>query len=265
MRARDVLVSVAVLACVPALAQEPEAEQPAATPPPGVTLTGRWRLDPDQSDDPGQKVREAREGVRTEDTGPRDPTGPGGVGTPTGPGGVGTPREPVGIRVPRDPGEPGIRRDPAGADPPTGPGVDVMTPGVTGSGVSGDPFGRGSSGSGRSQPRAAFAYVLDLPETLTIAQRPALILIQENDDEGRVRGLHPDGARHQVTGTRSATRTHWEKGRLHVETWREDGVDVDEVFAIAPDRSRLTVTVTVVEGATSLVLERVFLPDESED
>jgi hypothetical protein len=137
-----------------------------------------------------------------------------------------------------------------------------MTPGVTGVGGSDDPFRTGSSGSGRSDPRAAYGFVLDLPEALTIAQRPSLILIQENDDESRVRGLHPDGARRQAPGGKSATRTRWEKGRLHVETWRGDGVDVDEVFELAPDPRQLTVTIHVTEGGVGMTLERVFVPAE---
>jgi hypothetical protein len=131
---------------------------------------------------------------------------------------------------------------------------------MTGAGGSDDPFRTGSSGSGRSDARAAYEYVLDLPEALTIAQRSSLILIQEDDDESRVRGLHPDGTRRQAPGGQSATEARWEKGRLHVETWRTDGVDVDEVFALAPDGELLTVTVHVTEAGTSMTLERVFVP-----
>jgi len=233
-RALAVVVSLVVLVAPAAFAQESEGVAPVSGPPPGLSLTGRWRLDPDRSDDPGQKVKEAMAGVRTDDSGP--------VHRPTSPGRRGTPRDP------RDGGA------------PTGPGVDIMTPGMTGAGGSDDPFRTGSSGSGRSDPRAAYEYVLDLPETLTIAQRSSLILIQENDNESRVRGLHPDGTRRQAPGGQSATEARWEKGRLHVETWRTDGVDVDEVFALAPDGELLTVSVHVTEGGTSMTLERVFVP-----
>jgi hypothetical protein len=236
MRPRATVASLAALALTAAftLAQTEEASGP----PPGVSLTGQWELVPGLSDDPGQKVKEAMAGTRTDDTGP--------------------------VRAPRSPGQPGMPRDPRDGVPPTGPGVDIMTPGVTGVGGSDDPFRTGSSGSGRSDPRAAYKFVLDLPETLTIAQRSTLILIQEDDDESRVRGLHPDGTRRQGPGGKSATRARWEKGRLHVETWRGDGVDVDEVFELAPDRSQLTVVVRVMEGGVSMTLERVFVPDHSE-
>jgi hypothetical protein len=139
-----------------------------------------------------------------------------------------------------------------------------MTPGVTGVGGSDDPFHRRSSGAARSASREAYAFVLDLPESLTIAQRPSLILIQEGDDESRVRGLHPDGSRRP--GPDGPTETRWEEdGSLRVKTWRDDGVDVEETFALASDESQLTVTLRVVQGGTALTLKRVFVPDESGD
>jgi hypothetical protein len=123
---------------------------------------------------------------------------------------------------------------------------------------------------GRDRPvrngrRPAYAYVLDLPKTLTIAQRPSLILIQEDDAEGRIRGLRPDGVRRRSPDGTAETRTRWEGPRLHVDTWRDDGLHVEEVFALAADGSLLTVTVSVVEAATTLTLERVFHPEHTED
>jgi hypothetical protein len=134
---------------------------------------------------------------------------------------------------------------------------------MTGTDGTGDPFGRGgASRSSRSQARAAFDHVLDLPETLTIAQRPSLILIQEDDDEGRTRALRPDGVRQPTTGGESESRTRWDRGLLHVETWHDDGVHVEEIFELAPDASLLTVSVRVDDGGSAIALERVFRPDE---
>jgi hypothetical protein len=239
MRPRAILVSLAVLASPVALAQEPEREQPLTAPLPEVNLTGYWRLDPDLSDGPDPKVRGATQGQQSD---PR-------------------PRRP-----PVVPGPGGIPWDPDGSQAPTGPGVDIMTPGMTGTGETGDPFQRrGSSGSSSSQARAASEHVRDLPETLTIAQRPSLILIQENDDEGRTRALRPDGARHRAADGESEHRTRWEKGLLHVETWHDDGVRVAEIFELAPDGTLLTVTVQVADGGSSTItLERVFRPEEPE-
>jgi hypothetical protein len=243
MGARAVVATLAASAVVLALGSAAAQTEEPSPPPPGVSLTGHWVLDPARSDDPGQVVRDAMKGVGTDDSGPVGPVDP--VGPPTSPGGSGTPR------------------DHGGGEPPAGPGVDVMTPGVTGAGGPGNPFHRRSSGAGRSIPREAYAFVLDLPEALTIAQRPSLILIQEGDDESRVRGLHPDGSRRP--GPDGPTETRWEKGgRLHVKTWRDDGVDVEETFALAPDKSQLTVTVRVVQAGATLTLQRVFVPGESE-
>ena len=239
MRPRALVVGLAVLVAPAALAQEPEGEQAFTTPPPGISLTGRWKLDPKLSDEPGNKVREAMKGLQCDRDRPHPPVYPG-------PGGV-----------PGDRGEGGV---------PSGPGIDINTPGVTGPVETGDPFERGgSSRSSRSQSRSAFEYVLDLPETLTIAQRPSLILIQENDDEGRVRALRPDGTRVRSSGGQSESQTRWEKGLLRVETWHDDGVRVEEIFELAPDRSLLTVTVRVNDGGSAISLERVFRPDGSDE
>jgi hypothetical protein len=239
MGSRAVAATLAGLTGLLGLGSAAVQTEEGSAPPAGVSLTGRWSLDPDRSDDPRLKVKEAMAGVPSDDSGP--------------------------VRRPPSPGPGGMPRDPRDDGAPAGPGVDIMTPGMTGAGVSDDPFRTGSSGSGRSDPRAAYEYVLDLPKTLTIAQRSSLILIQENDDEGRTRGLHPDGSRRQSPGGKSATRTRWEKGRLHVETWRGDGVDVDEVFEIAPDKSQLTVVVRVAQGGVGMTLERVFVPVPPEE
>jgi hypothetical protein len=165
------------------------------------------------------------------------------------------------------PGEPGIPRDPERPPGPSrvvpaGPGVDVTTPGMTAPPTD-DPFARGgSSRSSRSQARAAFDHVLDLPETLTIAQRPSLILIEEDDDEGHIRALRPDGVRRQSSDG-SEDQTRWDKGLLHVKTWHEDGVEVEEIFELAPDGTRLTVTILVDDGGSAISVERVFRPVES--
>jgi hypothetical protein len=221
-----------------ALAQAPGDAGPLTAPPQGVTLTGQWVLDPEQSDDPDEVVQNMK-GVPTDDTGP--------VGGPTGPGQAGRPR------------------DPQGREPPSGPGVDVMTPGVTGGVGGGDPLRRTPSGSKWPVPRAAYGYLLDLPQTLTIAQRPSLILIQDDDDEGRTRGLRPDGVRRRSPDGAAETRTRWEDAGLHVETWRDDGVHVDELFELGADGSLLSVTLNVAESGVTLDVERVFRRSGSDD
>ena len=231
------LTAPAVLIATAALAQEPEAEQTMTAPPPGLSLTGRWVLDAGRSDDAEREAREATKGAQTD---PR-------------------PRYP-----PIYPGQPVYPGEWERRPPPTGPGIDVTTPGMTAP-VTDDPFRRGGgsagSGSSRSQLGLPLDHLRDLPETLTIAQRPSMILIQENDDEGRTRALVPDGVRHLSADRESETLTRWEGTRLHVETWHDDGVHVEVIFEIAPDRSFLTVTVKADDGGDALSVERVFTPD----
>jgi hypothetical protein len=233
MGPRAILVGLAVLASSTALAQGSKAEPSPTTSSPVVDLTGYWRLDPDLSDGADPRGRGATRALQS-DHGPRRPPG-------------------------AHPGKGDSPWDRDEAPAPTGPGVDVMTPGMVGTGETDDPFRRGGSSRSSSSPaRSVSAYVRDLPETLAIAQRPSLILIQEDDDEGRTRALRPDGVRHRAVNGESEHRTRWDKGLLHVETWHDDGVKVEEIFELAPDGALLTVTVQVAEGGSPVVLERVF-------
>jgi hypothetical protein len=204
-----------------------------------VDLTGYWRLDPDLSDGPKPKAR----GALTSQQGERGPRYPPVV----------------------HPGQGGIPWDPDQSRTPTGPGIDITTPGMTGTVGKDDPFQPGgSSGSSSSQARAPSEYVRDLPDTLTIAQRRSLILIQENDDEARTRALRPDGARHRAADGESEHCTRWDERLLRVDTWHDDGIRIAEVFDLAPDGSLLTVTVRVADAGTAITLERVFRPAERE-
>lgn len=130
---------------------------------------------------------------------------------------------------------------PGGGESPTGPGVDVMTPG--------DPRGHGPSGAPRGRrpgtlgpdPRLGVFPEIDQPKELTIAQRPTLVLIQEGDDEDDVRGIHTDGQRRPIPGGGEVSGA-WEDGQLVVETRRDNGVRRVETFELSADGSELTVT-----------------------
>jgi hypothetical protein len=208
-------------------------------PPEGVSLTGYWKLDRDRSDDPDDKAREALEGMRT------DGHDPAGGGTPTGPGvDVTTPGDPrTTTPAPTGPRQPG-QRDPYGR-----------------------PGGRGQYpyGGGRD-PRGAVFPEIDRPKELTIAQRPSLVLIQEGDDEGSVRGVHTDGQRRQMPAGRGEIRGAWEDGQLVVETWRSDGVQTVETYELVADPRELKVTVSVMaRGMNPLTVESVYVPDTSKN
>lgn len=227
MHSRTMLTtSVVVLGACLTLATRPG--HGAEGPPAGGSLTGYWKLDRDRSDDPDQKAREAMEGLRT---GAYDP---GSAGAPTGPG----------IDV-TTPGDPRTRT-------PTGVGSGrPRTPG-------GYPYG------GRNDPRRAVFPEVDQPRELQIAQRTTLVLIQEGDDEGSVRGVHTDGTRRPMPANRGEIRGHWEKGQLVVETWRKDGLQVIETFELSSDPRELTVTVTVMApGLNPLTVTSIYEPDRS--
>lgn len=210
----------------------------AEDPPEGVSLTGYWKLDRDRSDDPDDKAREALEGMRT------DGHDPGG-GTPTGPG--------IDVTTPGDP----RTTSPA----PTGPGQ----PGQRG--PYGRPEGRGRYPyGGGKDPRAAVFPEIDRPKELAIAQRPSLILIQEGDDEGSVRGVHTDGQRRPMPAGRGDIRGAWEDGQLVVETWQSDGVQTVETYELTADPRELKVTVSVMaRGTHPLTVESVYVPDASKN
>ncbi len=97
-----------------------------------------------------------------------------------------------------------------------------------------------------------------------IAQRTSLVLIQEGDDEGSVRGVHTDGRRRPMPAGRGEIRGHWENGQLVVETWRNDGLQLVETFELASDPRELTVTVAVMApGMHPLTVTSVYEPDRS--
>jgi hypothetical protein len=121
-----------------------------------------------------------------------------------------------------------------------------------------DPFRRN-----RQAQRAAFPE-LDRPKELTIAQRSTLVLIQEGDDEGSVRGIHTDGRRRPLPGGRGEMRGQWEEGDLVVESWGNDGLQLVEIYALSPDPRELTVTVEIVApGLPPLTVRSVYLPTPS--
>ena len=225
MHSRTMLTtSVVVLVACLTLATPPG--HGAEGPPAGGSLTGYWKLDRDRSDDPDEKAREAMEGLRTGDY------DPGSAGAPTGPG--------IDVIVPGDP--------------------RTRTPTGVGSGYPRNP-GRSPYGS---DPRRAVFPEIDQPRELMIAQRTTLVLIQEGDDEGSVRGVHTDGTRRPMPANRSEIRGHWEKGQLVVETWRSNGLQTVETFELSPDPRELTVTVTVMApGLNPLTVTSIYEPDRS--
>jgi hypothetical protein len=153
-----------------------------------------------------------------------------------------------------------------GGEMPAGPGVDVMTPGDP---RVHDPFGapRGRRpGTIGPDPRSAVFAEIEQPKELTIAQRSALVLIQEGDDEDDVRGIHTDGQPRPIPGGGGTMSGAWEDGHLVVETRRDDGLRRTETFELSADGRELTVTVHLAAPhmrslTVTSVYERAEVPD----
>jgi hypothetical protein len=170
-------------------------------------LTGRWTLDPQRSDDAGDKVRKAMPGTHVTD---------------------------------RAPG----RRE------PTGSGIDVTTPGVSGVGLP-----PGSGPTRRGVPTELIQLALRSPAQITIAERNTEVLIEE--ERGRVRAIRPDGRTYDNRGAR--TRARWAGGALVVDTWPDASAKVRETYAAEPEGDRLNVTLEIVmPQILPLTVKRVY-------
>ena len=114
-------------------------------------------------------------------------------------------------------------------------------------------------------PRAAALSVLDdRPTELLIAQRTTMVLIQEGDDEGSVRGVHTDGHRRPMPAGRGEIQGRWESGALVVETWRADGLETVETFELSADPREIKVTLSLtIRGLDPITLTSVYEPDPS--
>jgi hypothetical protein len=147
-----------------------------------------------------------------------------------------------------------------GGESPAGPGVDIMTPGDPRvRNPSGVPGGR-RPGMFEPDPRRAVFSEIDQPKELTIAQRSTLVLIQEGNDEGNVRGIHMDGQRRPIPGGGGEASGNWEDGQLVVKTWRDNGVRRTETFELSADGRELTVSVSIMAPRMpSLTITSVYL------
>jgi len=217
MRMRDAVIAGTALAVALAGALLAE-EKPAGASP---DLGGRWKFNPELSDDAKAKMREAREGQ--------------GGGRGPGAGGMGGGR---------------------------GGGMGGRGGGMGGGRAGGTGGGRGPGNPGGGDATESMRAVFEAPVEMSITPTEAEIVILEKD--GRLRMLHADGKKYKIEGGNAETKTRWEAGKLVVETSNPMGGRVDETFEVAPDRSKLTVTVRV-EGSrmSGLTLKRIY--DRADD
>jgi hypothetical protein len=167
-------------------------------------FVGRWTLDKELSEDPAQKMREARpEGSRGGEGGGGYGGGHHGGGGGYGGGGYGG--------------------------------------GHRGGGGYGGGGGRGgASGSGSDASRGASRPSLRPPAEMAVTQiEPDVVVVEP---EAQIRTLHPDGHKYKSETDGTEVQARWEKGQLLVETTTPRGSKVTETWSVSPDKRRLIVT-----------------------
>jgi hypothetical protein len=190
----------------------------------GAVLSGRWRFDPDQSDDARKKVQEAAAGRH-----------PGGSGWGGGGGG---------------------HRGGGYGGGGHGGGYGGGRGGSRAGGMEGGGRGRPSGDSQESM-----RSYLDAPAELVITETEAEIAILEKD--GRLRALHPDGQMYRDdSGSEIKTRWDKDKERLIVETKRERGPKLTETFSLAGEKRQLVVNLLLDSPFLgSVKVKRVYVPE----
>jgi hypothetical protein len=93
---------------------------------------------------------------------------------------------------------------------------------------------------------------------MTITQTRSEIVVMEQD--GRLRTLHPDGKSYKAEGGAVDVTTHWDAGRLVVETRSGRGPKLSETWSLDPGSGRLSIT-TAIEapgGGSPVTIRSVY-------
>jgi hypothetical protein len=196
------------------------------------SLGGRWVLNPELSDDPRQKMREAREQNH----------GSGGGGNWGGGGGHG------------------------GGMGGHGGGMGRHGGGGGGGGYGGGGGGRGGADSGgrSDDARESFRAAMEAANELVITPTATEVVVMEKD--GRMRVFHPDGQSRKSESGESEVKARWEANpsRLVVETKSERGPRVTETYEAAADKTKMTIVMRLEGGQMGTVtLKRVYDPAEA--
>jgi len=79
------------------------------------------------------------------------------------------------------------------------------------------------------------------------------------EKDGRLRTIHADGKTYKAEGGTTETKARWDGAKLLVETSSASGGKLDETYVVAPDKSKLTVTLRASGSRMSgLTLKRVY-------
>jgi hypothetical protein len=200
----------------------PSQSADSATPPatPALpALSGRWKLNVQDSEDARAKMRQSMEG--------RDPGSSGGGYGGRGGGGGGSGR---------------------GAGGGGGYG-----------GRGGHRSGGGDSSAATStrDPQGPRALLFNPPQQLTVTQTASEIAILDQD--GLMRALHPDGKSYKSDTGEDEVKTRWESDHLVVQTKAKSGTKLTETFGLDSEKRRMTVVLNVEGGSRpALSVRRVY-------
>ena len=184
-------------------------------------LVGRWKLNPELSEDPREKMRQARgDGGRPEGGGSGGGRGGGGRGG-GGWGGGG---------------------------------------GGRGHGGGGGGYGGHGSQGGQSGPRTegdghARSMLFTASEITVTNLEPEVTML---DPDGEQRQLHPDDKAYKDDGG-TEVKAKWDESRLVVET-KAQGGSTKETWTVGADPRRLTVLLEIKRSFGDVKVKRVFDP-----
>jgi hypothetical protein len=186
-------------------------------------LSGRWKLNVQDSEDARQKMRQSMEG--------RDPGSAGGGGGGRGGGGYG---------------------GHGGGGGGRGGGGGYGSRGGRRSGG-----GESAAATSNRDPQGPRALLFNPPQQLTVTQTAAEIAILDQD--GLMRALHPDGKGYKSGTGEDEVKTRWESDHLVVETKTKSGTKLTETYGLAAEKHRMTVVLNVEGGSRpALSVRRVY-------
>ncbi len=204
-------------------AQEQASPAPAA-PVEKPNLTGRWKFNPEKSDDARAKMREAMAGRHHGSGGDGSGTGGQGGGSGGGYGGGG--------------GHSGGGHMGGG-----GMGGGHMGGGMGGHRPSGT-SGAEPSDEKRALARAAMDDVLNPGDVLTVTQKDPAVTMTA--DDGRVHQLYADGRKVKGKDGAPEQTTKWEGAKLVVESKIDGGPTIRESYSLDADGKALQVIARIL-------------------
>lgn len=231
------LAAVGVAAAGSSLAQD--ATSPAPSPVPAETpqLVGRWKLNPDKSDDARAKMRDAMAARRRQNSGGDSGGSSGGSGGGYGGGGH------------------------MGGGHMGGGGMGGgghMGGGMGGGHRSGGSGGSQQSDDKRAAMRASMDDVLEPGDVLTITQKNPDVTVTA--DDGRVRNYFADGRKVKGKDGAPEQTAKWDGGKLDVMSKIDSGPTIHQTYSLDPDGKALQLTARILmpNSETPVIIHRQY-------